>query len=771
MATRRRGATRSNLPNLLSTFVGRERELAEVVRLVRTTRLVTLTGAGGAGKTRLAIEAALRVLGGLPGGAWLVELAPVADPALVPQSIADALGVREETGRSLLESIRHHLGTGSLLLVVDNCEHLVDACASILHALLRTCPGLRVLTTSREPLGVAGEVAWRVPPLTLPYPEKLPAIEALARCEAVQLFVERAGQARPGFSLDETNARAVAEICYRLDGLPLAIELAAARVAAFSPVEIAERLGVGTALLTSPDRTATSRHRTLRAAIDWSYGLLTPAERALLCRLGVFVGGWTIEAIEDDDDLAPGEVAEHLARLVDRSLVVADQEGARTRYRLLETIREYALERLASAGVLDRVRARHAAYFADLVAHAAPRVWSDDQAASAERLARDHDNIRAALVYLASGSVPTDSGRRLALRLAGDLTWYWSLRNYWTEGRRWLERLLEEVAPEPTPARLAALLGAAWFAHVQNDGAAARRRLDEADALAQKLGDERALAWSVLVRGRVAYFEGDYAAASALGTRSLTMARALDDSWVIAWALQLLARAAELSGDYRAAQAHYEEALAIRRRLGDPVGIAMVVGLLGMLAYHRGDLAAATALTVESLEVVGEVAFGWVTAIELAVAACVVEQRGDVPAAVRLSAACRRLSETIGAEIIPDARAVVARILASAPARIGEDAVAAACEEGRAMSTDEAIAHAVEQLRRTAGEPTGPLSSREAEVAALIARGLTNRQIAAALVISPRTADRHVANILDKLGVSSRAEVAAWARARLVGRA
>jgi predicted ATPase/DNA-binding CsgD family transcriptional regulator len=770
MATRRRGATRSNLPNLLSTFVGRERELAEVVRLVRTTRLVTLTGAGGAGKTRLAIEAALRVVGDVPGGAWLVELAPVADPALVPQSIADALGVREETGRPLLASIRHHLGAGALLLVVDNCEHLVDACASILHALLRTCPGLRVLATSREPLGVAGEVAWRVPPLTLPYPEKLPPIEALLRCEAVQLFVERAGQVRPGFALDETNDRAVAEICYRLDGLPLAIELAAARVAAFSPVEIAGRLGVGTALLTSPDRTATSRHRTLRAAIDWSYGLLTRAEKALLCRLGVFVGGWTIEAVEDSD-LAPDEVVAHLAKLVDRSLVVAEQEGDRTRYRLLETIREYALERLAAAGVLDHVRARHAAYFADLVAHVAPRVWSDDQVASAEQLARDHDNIRAALVYLASGDDPSGSGRCLALRLAGDLTWYWSLRNYWTEGRRWLERLLEEVAPEPTAARLTALLGAAWFAHVQNDGAAARRRLDEADALAQELGDERALAWSVLVRGRVAYFEGDYAAASALGARSLAMARRLDDPWVIAWALQLLARAAELSGDYRAAQAHYEEALAIRRRLGDPVGIAMVVGLLGMLAYHRGDLAAATTLTAESLELVGEVAFGWVTAIELAVAACVVEQRGDVPAAVRLSAAARRLSETIGAEIIPDARAVVARILASAPARIGEAALAAACEEGRAMSTAEAIAYAVEQLRRAAGEPAGPLSSREAEVAALIARGLTNRQIAAALVISPRTADRHVANILDKLGVGSRADVAAWARQRLVGRA
>jgi non-specific serine/threonine protein kinase len=587
-----------NLPLQLTSFVGRERELAAVRRLLAGARLLTLTGAGGAGKTRLALEAAAGVAGAYAAGTWLVALAPVGDPALVGPAIAGALGVREAGARPLRDALADHLRERCLLLVLDNFEHLLAA-APLVPDLLAACPGLTVLATSRAPLRVSGEQEYPVPPLALPdAAETAPA--SLTENEAVRLFVERARAVRPDFVVTDQNARAVAEVCRRLDGLPLALELAAARVRVLGVEELLARLEDRFRLLTGGSRTALERHQTLQAAVDWSYDLLTDQERALFARLAVFAGGWTLEAAEAvgaGEGVETSEVLDLLTRLVDQSLVQAEaQPDGTVRYRLLETLRAYARDTLAAGGLEARVRDRHAGYYAALAERAAPELRGPDSAAWHDRVERELDNVRGALGWAAAGG-PVAAG----LRLATALHWYWFMRRP-LEGRAWLDRILALPGPsEPAcPAaavglalRARALGGAALLALGEGDLEVAQAQGGEALALARQAGDRPATATALGGLGGIARARGEDTVARSLWEESLALSGELGDRLGMAISLRHLARIAARGRDDALAEAHYQRALALHREAGDHSGTAGVLGELGNLARGRADFAGA----------------------------------------------------------------------------------------------------------------------------------------------------------------------------------
>jgi predicted ATPase/DNA-binding NarL/FixJ family response regulator len=574
------------LPEPLSSFVGRARELAEVAALLPTTRLLTLTGAGGCGKTRLALQVAAEWRDHQPGGVCLVDLAPLADPDLVPQAVAAALGIAETPTRPLLDTLAAALRRRRLLLALDNCEHLLDACAEMAAALSRVCPGLRLLATSREPLGLPGEVAWPVPPLAEP--------------EAARLFAERAAAARPGFALTVVNAPAVAEICRRLDGLPLAIELAAARARALTVEQIAARLDDRFTLLNSGGRTALSRHRTLRAALDWSHDQLTAAEQAVLRRLAVFAGGWQLEAAEaicSGDGLAAADVLDLLMRLVDKSLALAETDlemGGEARYRLLETVRQYAAEKLAEAGEETAMRDHHAAWCLALAEVAAPRLVGVSLLPWLERLDAERDNLRAALAWL------LERDPAAGLRLAGGLRHFWLLRSHVSEGRRWYDRLLPR-APAPTAARVRALLGAAFIARLQRTYPAALAWGEEALALSRALGEARLIAEALHMVAAIHIIFGDGGLARSLLEEGVALCQAGEDRGNLSECLYYLGHLAQWKGEYNQARAYYEESLALGPSVGDFAHTGANHIYLGNVALFQGDDARAEVLLEEAL--------------------------------------------------------------------------------------------------------------------------------------------------------------------------
>jgi predicted ATPase/class 3 adenylate cyclase len=598
-----------NLPLQVTGFVGREGELAAVARLLAGEppgpRLVTLTGPGGCGKTRLALQAAAEVLDAHPDGVWLVELGALADPALVPQAVAAAVGVREAPGRPLLATLTDALRPKRLLVVLDNCEHLLDACARLADALLRTCPHVRVLATSREALGIAGETAWRVPSLPVPAAagaaEPGPDVAGLARYAAVRLFADRAAAVRPGFALTPDNAAAVAEICARLDGIPLALELAAARVRVLPPQQLLARLEDRFRLLTGGSRAALERHQTLRAAVDWSYALLTAPEQALFARLSAFGGGWTLEAAEAvcaGGGVEAAGVLDLLTALVDKSLVVADEQEGEARYRLLETIRQYALERLRAAEGEAAVRRRHMAYFLALAERAAPELGGPRPAAWLDRLTAEHDNLRAALDW--SFEAP-DTLPDAALRLAGALSWFWWLRGHRREGRDRLEAALARAGPAAPAARAEALRGAGRLTTEGGDPARARALLDESVALSRALGDRRGLMESLILAAYPRRRVGEYPYVRRLFAEALTLARGLGDPWLLGCTLATLAWTAAAHHDDATARAAGERSLPLLRQAGDQQRLAWAYRALGDVALRQGDLDGAAAAYAEDL--------------------------------------------------------------------------------------------------------------------------------------------------------------------------
>jgi predicted ATPase/DNA-binding CsgD family transcriptional regulator len=764
-----------NLPGDLSSFVGREREIPEVIRLLGTNRLLTLTGVAGVGKTRLALRIASEELAAYPDGVWLVELAPVSDPGLVTQVVATALGIREQAPRALLATMADVLRSRAALLLLDNCEHLVEACAELASVLLRGCPYLRILATSRQSLGIAGEIAWSVPPLSVPSVESRSPPEELARSEAVRLFVERARTRQQGLTLADADLRAVAEVCRRLDGLPLAIELAAARLNVLSPAQIAMRLEDRYRLLTGGSQTGPPRHQTLGAAIAWSYDLLSPPEQVLFRRLAVFAGGWTLEAAERicaGDAIRSDDVLDLLGQLVDKSLVIADAMAARgRRYRVLETIREYAAHKLRASGEEADLKDRHAEWFLDLAERAESAWRRPDETEWLDQLEAEIDNLRAAVSSSAEGG-----GLERALRLVAAAHSFWLARGSWQEGRTTAETVLALAGAEvPRVARAKALQVAGNLASWQGDDTAARALLHQSLELYRAERDDRDVAAALVTLGVAAQIHGDQAGVVTPFAEALALGRKLADEVVTYRALYHLGEAARQRREYADACAMLEESQRLSERHGDSRYRALSRASLGRLAWMQGDHIQAAALHRDSLRLWRARRDPSGIAISLEGLAWIASAQGRARRATRLFGAVEQLREASGYPLPPPWRNDHEWSVEAARNRLGPAAFRAAWAAGRALSLQDAMAEAIEAAEDAPrpqtdfgeqGGVAGPLSRRERAVAELVAQGCTNRQIASQLVITEATAAKHIEHILDKLGLGSRAQVAVWAAQR-----
>jgi len=623
----------NNLPRQLTTFIGREREIAEAKRLLAETHLLTITGPGGSGKTRLSLEIGARLLSEYPDGVWLVEFAHLADPARVPQVLATALSVREEADRPLLVTLVDHLRPKRVLLLLDNCEHLIDACAGLADTLLRGCPEVKILPSSREALGLTGEVVFRVPPLSLPDSRLVPALERLAEYEAVRLFVDRAIAVKPDFTLTDDTAAAVVQICRRLDGIPLAIELAAARVRTLSVQQITAHLDERFRLLTGGSRTALPRHQTLRGLIDWSYGLLSEAERELFRRVSVFVGGWTLEAsvaVCAGVDVDRYDIVELLGRLVDKSLCLIDGEGSDPRYRLLETIRQYGFEKLAETSEGQVVRARHRDFYLGFAEDAEPRLQGPEQVAWLQRLEADHDNLRAALRW----SLDCDE-TEAALRLGSALSLFWDTHGYVREGREWLDELLAHARERPTSTvttrrALGKVLDAASRTRARwSEFPQATEFLTHGLAVWRELGDKRGIAEALNNLAVGATQSGDRVRARVLVAESLALFRELSDKRGTAHALNNLAEILRGDGDLPGARALFEESVPLFEAIEERRGLSHALDNLGGILTAQGDYGPAEALYSRSRRLAEELGDNHAVATALRSLGGVAHHRGD----------------------------------------------------------------------------------------------------------------------------------------------
>jgi predicted ATPase/DNA-binding SARP family transcriptional activator len=599
------------LPHPLTDLVGRAQERIEVAAKLRGCRLVTLTGPGGIGKTRLAVEVATKGVqddAAYPDGVWLVALESLSEGRQIVPQIAAVLGMQEEAGRSLLERLSVYLRAKRLLLVLDNCEHLLDASAHVVSHLLRECARVRILATSREALGIMGEAVFPVPSLAAPNPKHLPAgsatpLNVLANYESIRLFLERAQERQKGFALTQSNAMAVVQVCFQLDGIPLAIEFAAARVKAMTVVQIAARLNDHLSLLTIGNRTAPPRQKTLRATLDWSYALLGVAEQGLLARLSVFAGGATLLAVEtvcSGAGIEQRQVLDLLTSLVDKSLVIFDTRQAEGRYHLLETVQQYAADRLASVGAEAVIQEKHLAWFLAFVEEAAPHLHELEQEIYLRRLDSEYGNLRVVLARNAAGIGQAEDG----MRLAGALWWYWRMQGRFREGIQNLNAALaREEAQKATAARAKALMAAGDLARLQRDYKSARALHSESLAISRELGDKANIAHSLNSLGNVAREQCDYEAARTLYEQALAINRELGNKREIVDLLNDLGLVSHYLGDYASAMPLYEQGLAIRQELGNKVGIAHSLCCLGSVAHARGDYDAARTLYEQGLAI------------------------------------------------------------------------------------------------------------------------------------------------------------------------
>jgi predicted ATPase/class 3 adenylate cyclase len=691
----------NNLPAQLTSFVGREEEIAEVRRLLSETRLLTLTGAGGTGKTRLALQVAAEVLTEYRDGAFFVDLSSLTDPALVPSAAAGALGVSEVAGRPILEAVKDHLRDKELLLVADNFEQ-VAAAGPVLEELLSSSPELKVMVTSRVVLSLRGEHEYAVPPLEPPDPDRLPDLSTLVRVEAVRLFTDRAVAATPRFRLTEENAPAVAGITARLDGLPLAIELAATRTKVLSPQQILPRLDRRLAVLTSGVRTLPERQRTLRGAIAWSHDLLDPGERRLFARLSIFNGGWTLESAEavcEPEELGL-DLLDGLSSLVDQSLVRrADPDGKEPRFSMLETIREYGLEQLRGGEDFEAVRRRHGEHFLGLALEAESHLTGEDQGEWLDRCDREHPNIRAALRWAIDGGVAERA------QLSAAALWrYWQQRGHLAEGRRWLEETLDMPAgQERTPGRAKALLGAGGIAWWQQDRDAAGAFYGEAVDIERELGDPARLAEALYNLAFVVAGE-DIGSATRMLEESRELFRRAGDERGVAQVLAMLVIPDAEAGEWGSVEAKLDEVVAIWRRVGDRLHVAFDLLWLAFARGRLGKLEAARSAAVESLDLFREADNLTGIGIALVDLAFLATWEGRHEDAIRLTAAFESLRESVGGPPGGFAGILEGDPADEARAHLPEDVAQRAWEEGSAMSVDEAVALA----RAGAGPGPGP---------------------------------------------------------------
>ncbi|MDP8923722.1 MAG: tetratricopeptide repeat protein, partial [Chloroflexota bacterium] len=806
-----------NLPVERSALLGRERELAQAEQLLLRddVGLVTLTGPGGTGKTRLVLRVASDLLERFQDGAFFVDLAPISDPSLVASAIAQALDIREVAGRPLPETLKEYLRDRRLLLVLDNFEQILPA-ASLVSELLAAVPRLKLLVTSRAPLGVRAEYELPVPPLALPAVDTPPSPEMIAQYPAIALFVERATAVRPDFRLTGESLTAVAEICRRLDGLPLAIELAAARCRLLSPMAMLSRLERRLTLLADGPRDLPARQQALRNTIGWSYDLLEASEQHLFRRLAVFVGGFTLGAAEAVRGAGDDDILDGVASLVAKSLVRhVDGSDDEPRFGMLETVREFALEQLEASGEAADARRRHAEYYLGFAEEADAYLGGVGHRAWLARLEREHDNLRAVLAWDAEEPDAADVG----LRLAGALGEFWRMRGHLTEGCQWLERGLARVPRASAPERAKALselaklvrrlgddarareageaavalyreLGDAWgtvralyelgATHVnRGEYDLGRARLAEAVAIATEAGHEHARANALRGLGAVDLHMGDFATARESLEAAFALGRAVGDELLAAAAQSDLGFVRMKQGDLAAARALLDESLSTKRLLGDAQGAAFTLVVLARVAREQGDFGEACSRIRECLAIVARSGDMWNMPRAIEGCAELEAALGRVERAARLFGSAEAVRTASGSVATPDENADLRRSAAAVRAQLGErtSAAWAAWAAGRAMSPAQAIAYAQEieppaptdavaSGPQVDGEQPDPLTGRQREVAALIARGLTNRQIADQLAVSERTADAHVANILDRLGFSSRAGCRLGGRAR-----
>lgn len=744
----------------LTTFVGRGRELADLEQLLRSCRLVTLTGPAGSGKTRLALKAAQRLAGAFPDGVWVAELGPETNARNLALRVANSFGLQENASTPAAELLVNRLSAARGLLVLDSCEHVVEECAELATYLLPRCPGLALMATSQEPLGVASEIVWRVPPLSLPDQD---GVTGLFDSESVELFVERARSISPEFALTPANAYAIAHICLQLDGIPLAIELAAARTRLLAPHEILTRLENRFALLVGGNGTALARHQTLRAAVSWSYDLLGELEKSLFCRLSIFPGGFTVDAAEAICGYAPLErtgVLEILERLGDRSMLVeARGSGGRRRHRMLESLRQFGAERLNDmATEADVVRHRHCGFYLDLVIEIGRQSQGSDQVAAADILDEEADNIRAALAWgVTHHPLPT-------MEAVAALRNYWIDRGSLPEGRRWASEVLKQSA-EPSDPRGAAVYAAAAMAWNQSDIEDARDHAQQALDLAHSLGSQALEGNALTLLGILDNYAGNAAEARRKHERAHALWKAVGNDAGIATVLNNMALIAYDASDLDEASRYCAAALAAINSARYVSLNSQIYETQYRIEFAQHNLVGAASSITAALRCAVAAKSKPATATALEDVATLAITSGELPEGVVFGAAAAALREEIGCRQPREWRERYGDSLERAMNKLGAVASSKAWERGSTMATGSVVALALQYLEnRHKQHALAPkLTKRQSEIARLVMSGLTNRQIALRLSISERTADAHVDNIMRRLDVHSRAQVAAWA--------
>jgi non-specific serine/threonine protein kinase len=754
----------------MTSFVGRRREITEIKRLLSVSRLVTLTGVGGVGKTRLSTHVAHDLLPDFTDGVWVVELANASEPELLANLVAESLDLRDQSARLPGDVLVEHLADKHLLLILDNCEHLLEACGALVERILRASSRVTVLATSREPLGILGEHSWLVPPLSMPDLSNVTPSRGgyVYGHEALDLFEERAKAVQPDFVLDSHTKPAVAELCQRLDGLPLAIELAAVRLRVLSIEQIVARLGDRYRLLKTGNRGGPARHQTLRAAVDWSYELCSDEERALWARLSTFAGGFDLEAAEavcTDGGIAAEDVFDLVASLIDKSIVLRESDGPRVRYRLLETIRAYGREQLSLPGTGEDFRRRYRDYYLGLAVRSEEKWFGPDQVEWCDRLQSEQANLWAALDYCFT--VPGEAG--VGLLMAGALCFYWNACGHLKDGRYWLDRALN-ADDRSSRDRTKALWVNGYLAMTQGDNEPAMKYFDECTELAATLDDHAARALVQQFRGSAEQFKGNLSQAEALISESVTYHRQVGkvDSLTVLGIAQL-AFVTCLLGDPEKAIELCDECRRFSEPNGERWALSWAFWVGGLAWWTQGEFRKAAVALEESLKAKHALndRLGMSACVELL--AWVAVEEGNPARACRLFGASRTLWASIGGPLFGSATLLATHDRYEEQTRqaLGTKVFDHGFHTGERLKTDGAMALAAGS-EDGAQSPvlTAPdrpkLTPRETEVAHLLAEGLANREIASRLVISSRTAEGHVEHVLDKMGFKSRTQLAAW---------